>query len=134
MRLVSCVLVGLGLCAAVPVHAAAIVRGGAPAFLRPPAGVLHVGPQTRFVRPGFRHGHYHYATGFYGPYLAYPGYENAGALGGGGAVQIVAPRTNVWAGPMPVGQGDIGYVTQPAVYDVARELARRGSYARGPGK
>jgi hypothetical protein len=133
MRIVTCVVLGLSLAAssAMPAASAGYGFAGRP-FVRPHAGVVHVGPQA--AHPGHRNGrNNNFATG-YGGYLGYP--SVVGEDGAGRAVQsqVFAPRTNVSYWPPRVGQGDIGYVTQPAIYNVAHELAKRPSFLPGPSK
>ena len=94
---------------------------------RPPvAGLPGVRPKAAVVIPqsGFRNGRWWYNTGFVGPWGAYPAVVGSDEAGRGG--QIIAPQqtTNMWYGPRALGQIDPGYVAQPAIYDVARELAR----------
>jgi hypothetical protein len=130
MRIVTCVVLGLSLAASAPALATGPYSGPpARAYIRPPAGVVHVGPRT--AGPGYRNGRHSYGTGF-GGYVASPGIAtDEGAGRSSTQSQVFAPRTNVWYGPPLVGQGDIGYVTQPAIYDVGQELAKRPSFLPG---
>ena len=133
MRIVTCVLLGLGFAASPALAAGPVapVRGAPAFFVRPPAGVIHVGPHAG--RSTVRNGHYNYTTGLYAPW-GWPGAYAGEGAGAPTQSQVFAPHTNVWYGPRPVGQGDVGYVTQPAIYDVQRELSRRTSFWPGPTK
>ena len=130
MRIITCVILGLSFAASASASLAAPYSGPpARAYIRPPAGVVHVGP--RAAAAAHRANRQNYGTGF-GGYVAYPGISTDD--GGGRPAsqsQVFAPRTNVWYGPPLVGQGDIGYVTQPAIYDVGQELAKRPSFLPG---
>lgn len=108
-------------------------------FLKPPAAIHHLyGPPARPVygppASQRQHGRSH-ATGFVAPYVAYPA-----AVADDARIQAVAgpavTHNYVWHGRFPIRQGDPGYVTRPAIYDVQRELVRYQPrpHPRGPSK
>jgi len=128
----------------VPALAAPPVPGFAPKpipFLKPPAAIHQLyGPPARPVYgPPATHRQHgrSYTSGFFTPYVAYPT-----AVGGDDArTQAVAAgpaitHNYVWHGRFPIRQGDPGYVTRPAIYDVQQELVRYRPrpHPRGPSK
>ncbi len=126
-------LVALTGLVSIPAHAAPLAPGLSPKpipFLKPLAAIhrLH-GQRGAAVPPGRR-----YTSGFFGPYVAYP----AVAAEESRAPTVVAgpavTHNYVWHGRIPIRQGDPGYVTRPAVYDVQQELVRYQPHRRGPAK
>ena len=127
-------LLGAGLSGASVAHAAPPPPPAAPMMVRPmprPPVAVHPGlrPHAGIVIPqsGVRNGRWWYNTGFVGPWGGFPAVVGSEEGGRGG--QIIAPQqtTNMWYGPRALGQIDPGYVAQPAIYDVARELGRTRS-------
>lgn len=125
MRTVSCGVLGLSLVilSSAPGLAAGPFVGVA--HLRPHAAVLPLGHGHRgFGRNGWGNGNY--PAAWLGTGWGYPAfYPEAGMAAPSPAPGPRFPPIPVVGWPLPLGQGDIGYVAQPAIYNVARQIHGR---------
>ena len=131
MRTVSWIALGasLAMLASTPGLAAGPFVG-APG-LRPPAAVLPlVHGRHGFGRNGLGRqngwGNANYPAAWLGTGWGFPGfYPEPGMAPLAPAPGPRFPPIPVVGWPLPLGQGDIGYVAQPAIYNVARQLHGR---------
>jgi hypothetical protein len=136
MRLVTCVVIGLGLSVLTPVaglaagaFAGARPAGISPAFVRPHAGVIPLA-QNR-TRLGYARNRWGFPAYWLDPGWGYPpaSYGDQGQPANAPGPYF-APRAAIYNVAPPLAQGDIGYVAKPVIYDVAREI-RRHPLGRG---